>query len=554
MRFLSLFSGCGGLDHGLVRAGHECIGYVELDKFAHQSFEILHDPERRLWSAYDIRSVTDDDIRRYGRERGPIQIIAGGFPCQAFSVAGKREGFADRTRGTLFFEVARFASILRPEYLLLENVDGLRNHDGGRTLGIILSTLDELGYMGGWQVLNSKDFGVPQNRERIFIIASLGNGRARKVFPIGQQNSGVIEVIGRIEGKGHDQNRRIYAVGGVAPCLNTMGGGGQEPKVLVAGQLQSDSGGTGKVYHPDGIAPTQLAQHGNAVTKIVDSKPTQFSVDGEGIAYCLDTGYAKNLSPNEVGKGKRTQVVVTVGNVNPSGKGMNGNVFDANGLAPTLTTNKGEGVKVLQRQFAGQYGVTEDVTGTLQASRVDKVPMVVEEPRAVLTPDRMEKRQNGRRMKEPGEPMFTLTAQDLHGVAVQDVESGLLHGRGFETRKDGISHCLKGAEGGSSKNFLLDKKGYRIRKLTPLECFRLQSWPDSWYVTLKLFRNPELIELVDMSRNNITNQVLGILETHGVKEGISDSQLYKMAGNGVTSNVAYEIGLRIQAVDSEDSE
>lgn len=610
MNFLSLCSGIGGFDWGVMLAGHNLTGYAECDteckkcktytqhraheskefytvcctcgheKYqpTHRSFSILHDPERRLWNAYDIRSVSDDAIRRLGESTGGgIQLIVGGFPCQAFSIAGKREGFRDATRGTLIYEILRFASILRPRNLLLENVEGLLSHDGGKTFETILGALDELGYDAEWQVHNSSAY-VPQNRERIFIIGHLRGVSARKVFPFGRESGCTIEVVGKLVGN-HDQNSRVYGVNGISPTLSTMQGGGQEPKILddqgrtskrnrlssiaptlraqthgnepkvvVAGQLDSDSGGTGKVYDPQGIAPTQLAQHGNAVTKIFDNKPTQFSFEGEGIAYCLDTGYAKNLSPNEVGKGKRTQIV-TVGNVNPSGNGMNGQVIDPNGLSPTLTTNKGEGVKVLQRQFNGQYGVSDDVTGTLQASRVDKVPMVIEEPRAVLTPDRLEKRQNGRRMKEPGEPMFTLTAQDLHGVAVTEVESGLIHSRGFETRKDGISHCLKGAGGGSSGNFILEKSVYRIRKLTPLECFRLQSYPDEWYVILKLYRNPELIGQIDMSRNDITEQVLTIIQLSGIKEGMSDSQLYKMAGNGVTSFVAWDISRRMEDSD-----
>lgn len=395
MKYIELFAGIGGLGYGLMQAGMTCVGYVEIDKHAHKAYEILHDPRKEMWSAYDIRDVTDDDIRRLGRERGPISLIAAGFPCQAFSVAGKRKGFADKTRGTLFFEIVRFASILRPEFLLLENVDGLRTHDNGRTLGIILGTLDELGYVGGWQVLNSKDFGVPQNRERIFIVASLRNGRARKVFPIGRKNDAAIEVVGRIEGRGHDQNRRIYASGGLAPCLNTMGGGGQEPKVLV------------------------------------------------------------------------------VGNTNPSGNGMNGNVFDSDGLSPTLTTNKGEGNKVL------------------------------------------------------------VNVSQLTGVTETDQSLCL------------DANCFKGLGANQHSGTFGISDGYRIRKLTPLECFRLQSWPDEWYVKLKLIQKPELIEQVDMTRNDITAQVMRLLDEHGVKEGISDSQLYKMAGNGVTSAVAYEIGRRI---------
>lgn len=220
------------MGYGLMQAGLECVGYAEIDKFAHQAYEILHDPDKRMWSAYDVRSVTDDDIRCLARERGPISLIAAGFPCQAFSIAGRREGFQDRTRGTLFFEVARFASIIRPQYLLLENVDGLRTHDSGRTFGIIISTLAEMGYSVEWQVLNSKDFGVPQNRERIFIVASLGNERSAKIFPITGENGTAIEVVGKLEGN-HDQNSRVYSTDGLAPTLSTMQGGGQEPKIFL---------------------------------------------------------------------------------------------------------------------------------------------------------------------------------------------------------------------------------------------------------------------------------------------------------------------------------
>jgi site-specific DNA-cytosine methylase len=304
-----------------------------------------------------------------------------------------------------------------------------------------------------------------------------------------------------LDDQGRNKSNKLSEI---APTLRAQSKG-NEPKIVIAGQLDCDSGGTGKIYAPDGIAPTQLAQHGNAVTKIIDHKPTQYSINGEGIAYCLDAGYQKGINDNPNIKARRT--------------------------------------------------------------------MVVEEPRAVLTPDRMEKRQNGRRMKEPGEPMFTLTAQDLHGVVIVDVESGLIHSRGFETRDDGLSHCLKGGGGGSSGNFIYQRPrgynkggthdiaptltsnsyqdnnhavvGHRIRKLTPLECFRLQSYPDWWYVKLKLFRHPELIEQIDMTRNDITEQVLSLIQRTGIKEGISDSQLYKMAGNGVTSILAFEIGCRI---------
>ena len=179
MKFLDLFAGIGGFRLGMERAGHECIGFCEIDKFARASYKAIHDTTGEI-ELHDITTVSDDFIRSIGN----VDAICGGFPCQAFSIAGKRQGFED-TRGTLFFQIARFASILKPRYLFLENVKGLLHHDGGATFGTILETLEELGYDVEWQVLNSKHFGVPQNRERVFIVGHSRGTSGRKIFPIG---------------------------------------------------------------------------------------------------------------------------------------------------------------------------------------------------------------------------------------------------------------------------------------------------------------------------------------------------------------------------------
>ena len=302
MKFLDLFAGIGGFRLGMESAGHECVGFCEIDKFARKSYKAIHDTRGEI-ELHDITTVSDESIRRIGR----VDIICGGFPCQAFSIAGARRGFED-TRGTLFFEIARFASILRPKLLFLENVKGLLNHDKGNTFKTIIGALDELGYDVEWQVLNSKNFGVPQNRERVFIVGHLRGQCTRNIFPIGRESQSI-----------------------------------------------------------------------------------------------------------------SSQSVVKIGNVNPSGNGMNGEVYQADGLAPTLTTNKGEGQKIA-------------------------IP--------VLTPDRAEKRQNGRRFKTDGEPMFTLTAQDRHGVVVENEikkfgtiepnfnQSGVV----YET--DGIAPTIRAYQGG----------------------------------------------------------------------------------------------------------
>lgn len=173
LRFVSLFGGIGGFDLPLIELGHECVGYYEIDKYC---VKIYNKNFGTSFSPTDVREVADEEIPDH-------DLLVAGFPCQAFSIAGKRKGFED-TRGTLFFEIARFARAKRPKYLLLENVRGLLSHDNGRTFGKILATLDELGYDAEWQVLNSRYFGVPQNRERVFIVGYLRGESTRKIFPI----------------------------------------------------------------------------------------------------------------------------------------------------------------------------------------------------------------------------------------------------------------------------------------------------------------------------------------------------------------------------------
>src|SRR5690554_5525329 len=214
MRFLDLFAGIGGFRLALERAGHKCIGFCEIDKFARQTYKANFDTEGEVeW--HDITTVTDEDVRQLGS----VDIITGGFPCQAFSVAGKRGGFDD-TRGTLFFEIARIARILRPRYLLLENVKGLLNHAGGDTFFTILNTLAELGYWWEYQVLNSKDFGVPQNRERVFIVGHLGGKPRREIFPItGTSGQALRQLVGGTQGY------RVYDPAGVSVTLASQAGG-----------------------------------------------------------------------------------------------------------------------------------------------------------------------------------------------------------------------------------------------------------------------------------------------------------------------------------------
>lgn len=284
MKFLDLFAGIGGFRLGMESAGHKCIGFCEIDKFARESYRAIHNTKGEI-ELHDITGVSDESIRGIGS----VDIICGGFPCQAFSIAGNRRGFED-TRGTLFFEIARFASILRPKYLFLENVKGLLNHENGVTFETIISTLDELGYNVEWQVLNSKNFGVPQNRERVFIIGHFRRERTRRIFPLSGKNQSTsnqsVMKIGNINPSGNGMNEEVYQADGLAPTLTTNKGEGKKiaiksNTIKQFGVLQPNFNQCGVVYETDGIAPTIRACQGGGLEPKIIQRGHGYNKGGE---------------------------------------------------------------------------------------------------------------------------------------------------------------------------------------------------------------------------------------------------------------------------------
>lgn len=177
LKVLSLFSGIGGFEVGILNSKYaehfEIISFSEIDKYA-TSIYTRHFPEHKALG--DVTKIRTEDLPDF-------DFLVGGFPCQAFSVAGKRGGFND-TRGTLFFEIARILKDKKPSYFLLENVRGLLSHDKGRTFKTILGVLSDLGYIVQWTLLNSADFQVPQRRERVFIEGYLRGGSAGEVLSV----------------------------------------------------------------------------------------------------------------------------------------------------------------------------------------------------------------------------------------------------------------------------------------------------------------------------------------------------------------------------------
>lgn len=446
MKFLDFFAGIGGFRKGMEAAGHECVGFCEFDKWAVASYtsmhliteeqrqylstltlkqrqkEILKDEYRNgEWYANDIRRVYAGDIPK-------ADCWCFGFPCQDISVAGKQAGFQGN-RSSLFFRVMYLVGQLkeedRPTYLFIENVKNLLSVNGGWDFARLLIEMEQWGYDAEWQVLNSKDFGVPQNWERCFIIGHLRGRSVSKVFPIegtDGKNSVSLNLFGCLNGR-NSQRDRVYSGDGLAPTISTKPGGNTEPKVSIKIIGEINSSQDGKILSTDGIANCHSAGHGN----------------------------------------------------NP------------------------------------------------------KIAI------PVLTPDRAEKRQNGRRFKEDGEPMFTLTGQDRHGIAIEVKEatkqgytecrvgidsvnfsvpnSKTRRGRvGQENANTLDTSCNQGIFVQVSEELVVYTVWYEkyqcyiaVRKLTPKECFRLQGWPDDYF---------EKAQFVN-----------------------SDSQLYKQAGNGVTVTV-----------------
>lgn len=212
IKYLDMFSGIGGFRSGLEAVGgFECIGYCEIDQYARRAYEAMYDTKGEMYFE-DATKINPDDLP-------DIDLITGGFPCQAFSIAGRRNGFAD-TRGTLFFEIARIAAVKKPALLFLENVPGLLNHDKGRTFATILNALDEIGYDVSWTVLNSANFGVPQARKRVYITGFLRGKCTGEVFAYTETNPKTI--VNRLPGS---EGCRVYASDGLGVTL-TAGGGG----------------------------------------------------------------------------------------------------------------------------------------------------------------------------------------------------------------------------------------------------------------------------------------------------------------------------------------
>lgn len=263
MRFFDTFAGIGGFHLGITAVDKDaiCIGYSEIDKYASSVYE-RHYPNVRNYG--DITKINADELPDF-------DLLVGGFPCQAFSIAGKRRGFED-TRGTLFFDLARILKAKTPRLFVFENVKGLLSHcddpskpEGERvyTFPIIVETLDELGYDCQWQVLNSKNHGVPQNRERIIIVGHLRGTPRPEVFPFTGNNNEtsnadtekgrLVDLTRRSEG---NYKERKDGRAGTLDANYYKGLANQERPGVIVGTLRTHKDGNGFREIQSGLAPT----------------------------------------------------------------------------------------------------------------------------------------------------------------------------------------------------------------------------------------------------------------------------------------------------------
>ncbi len=308
IKFFDMFSGIGGFRAGLERAGgYACIGHCEIDKHADRAYRAVHNVKESEVFYEDATTINPEEMPQF-------DLLCAGFPCQSFSIAGRRKGFDDQ-RGTLFFEIARVAGKRRPAYLLLENVPGLLSHDKGRTFTAILSTLSELGYHVEFQVLNSKDFGVPQSRKRLYIIGYLDPGCAGKVLPFPGTNPETLKLL--IAGR---QDSRVYDPSGVSKTLLARAGGPGGKTGLYAVGCDWKKGVTGEIgsaytLTASGYRGLNRRHTQNAVLEIKEATRSGRkealpgdSVDlsfagmntrrgrvGKGIVHTLDTGCAQGV-------------------------------------------------------------------------------------------------------------------------------------------------------------------------------------------------------------------------------------------------------------------
>lgn len=449
------------------------MNFCEFDKYATSSYCAIHN-ENESKNLGDITKIDETKLE-------PFNMICGGSPCQDFSVAGKQKGSVwtckdcgheynpltvhwserdkcpccrsnniEKTRSSLLVEYLRVIRANKPNFGMYENVKNIVGKQFKDTFKMFTDELDEYGYNVYWKVLNAKDYGIPQNRERVYLIfikKELDNGKFTypEPFDNGMRLKDVLE---------ENVDEKFYiSEDKVQRFLTNLNN--EDALLYDACQVKRE----GKSREYNDFCPTLTARdykdprlvNDNVVKQVGNISKCEGNWNNPQVGRIYSTdGCSPTL--NTCGGGSHEPKIVQLGNVNPSGKGMNGNVFDENGLAPTLTTNKGEGNKIAIRQATKKGYIECELGGVADLSYPES------------------KTRRGR-VQENGQICPTITATE---TGVCRIESPI-----------------------------------RIRKLTPKECFRLMGFSDE---------NFEAAEKM-----------------------VSNSQLYKQAGNSIVVDVLYYI-------------
>ena len=301
IKYLSIFSGIGGFEYGMQQSNKEfeCIGYSEVDKYAKSIYK-KHFPEHKdLGDATKIRT----------EELADFDLLVGGFPCQAFSMAGYRKGFDD-TRGTLFFELARILKDKRPKYFLFENVKGLLSHDKGKTFQTILEVLSDLGYDVEWCVLNSKNYGVPQNRERVYIKGHFRGECGGEVLSLRKTGGEFDEKVKLL--KNGRQGERVLSTDGVSQTLAAQSGNSgrqtfiSNAKIVRVGNYSPNNHGGGAIIHENGVSETLSASNSKHPITVSQEKIISLNGAQQGQRVYDPDGLSVTLCGNGGGQGGKT--------------------------------------------------------------------------------------------------------------------------------------------------------------------------------------------------------------------------------------------------------
>lgn len=484
MTFIDWFAGIGGFRRGLELSGHTCVGFCEFDKWAVMSYTSMHliteEQRGRLaqmpmkerqkeilkeeykngeWFAHDVRTV---DPRRIPR----AELWCFGFPCQDISIAGEQEGF-NGARSSLFFRIMELLGEVRedqrPNTLLIENVKNLLSVNGGWDFARLLTSLDEHGYDAEWQILNSKDFGVPQNRERVFIVGHSRDHSGCEVFPLegfDRQNRFQVEQNGYLPSntRWNPQRYRVYeSEKALAPTLDSMEGGGREPHIIIENQERDQDHGRNAVDGVHGISRTMLSRdYKDPIKVMMETEAAPEVVGGFG----------------EMKSNSGTQWY------------QQDRIYNGDGIATSLTSNLNGGSNFYQ------------------------IPM--EESLSGVEVRIKEATELGYDTATEGDSINTAFADSTsprgrvgHGIA-QTLDTCATQGT-IATRWNEKHQCE-----------------VAIRKLTPKECFRLQGWTDDYFDRAEFVNSDS--QLYKQAGNGVTVTVIQAIgeKLHGEDEEVGN--------------------------------